>query len=363
MKVRDVLDALATAAPWSDAARWDVSGLQLGDPDAPVDRVGVCHEVTDEVVTAVEAAPVDLLVTYHPLLFEPTVRVVAGATPAGRAWRLIRAGVALAVAHTSFDVAPGGTSDALAAALGLGEVSGFGPVTPAAQVKVVTFVPAEATETVAAAMARAGAGEIGTYTACSFRSKGTGAFIAGAGSRPAVGEVGVPAREPEVRLEMVAPASRRGAVTAALVAAHPYERPAFDVYEVVANTGFVGRVGRPISGTDLAGLVALVADRLGADGLRVAGGLAGPVGRVAVVPGSGGSLLVEAAGTGADVYVTGDVSHHRLAEARDRGLVVIDAGHAPTERPGMSALTEMVTAAAPGGEIVDLTGFDPTPWR
>ncbi len=363
MKIRDVLDAFATVAPWSDAAGWDVSGLQLGDPDAPVARVGVCHEVTDDVVAAVEGDPVDLLVTYHPLLFTPTVRLVAGRSPAGRAWRLIGAGVALAVAHTSFDVAPGGTADSLAGALELEDVSGFGPVVPGGQVKVVTFVPAEATETVAAAMAGAGGGVIGTYTACSFRAEGTGAFLAGAGSRPVVGDVGVPAREPEVRLEMVAPASRRDAVVAALVAAHPYERPAFDIYEVVANTGFVGRVGRLRDPLDLAGLARLVADRLGGDGLRVGGDRSRRIEWVAVVPGAGGSVLSAAASTGADAYVTGDVSHHRMVEARDRAVAVVDPGHAPTERPGVAALVAAVSEAAAGIDVVDLTGFDPTPWR
>ena len=64
--------------------------------------------------------------SYHPLLFSPTRRVVAGRSAEARAFRLIRAGVALLVTHTDFDAAPGGTADALAAAFRLGGVEPFG---------------------------------------------------------------------------------------------------------------------------------------------------------------------------------------------------------------------------------------------
>jgi hypothetical protein len=103
MTVAELLRLLGRDAPWAKAAEWDPVGLQLGDPEARVERVGVCHEATPAVVAAVERESVDLLVSYHPLLFRATTRLVAGATPEGRALRLVRAGAALAVVHTNFD--------------------------------------------------------------------------------------------------------------------------------------------------------------------------------------------------------------------------------------------------------------------
>jgi dinuclear metal center YbgI/SA1388 family protein len=88
--------------------------------------VAVCHEVTEEVIAAVEASPVDLVVTYHPLLFDPVNRIVGGRSPAARALRLMRAGASLIVIHTDFDGAPGGTADSLASALRLHDVAPFG---------------------------------------------------------------------------------------------------------------------------------------------------------------------------------------------------------------------------------------------
>lgn len=358
--VGDVLAGLDRWAPASTAAAWDPVGLQVGDPDRPVRRAAVCHEVTDHVVAVLCDDPVDLLVAYHPLLFEPTVRLVAGRHPSGRAWRLAAAGVAVAVAHTNVDAAPGGAADALAEALGLADAVGFGPMWGAGSVKVTTFVPAGAADRVAEAMTGAGAGTIGGYTGCSFRVTGEGAFHAPAHARPSVGEAGAANRAEEVRLEMVAPAARRDAVVAALVRAHPYEEPAFDVVERLGDARFAGRVGTVGGSATLDDMVARVRVALGGP-LRVAGDGGRSITRAAVVPGSGGSLLEAAAEAGADIIVTGDVGHHRARAALGFGMAVIDPGHAATERPGVSRLYAAVAGLVP--DTRDLCLADADPWR
>lgn len=124
--VAEVVSAIAEKTRPENAASWDPVGLQLGDPEVPVASVAVCHEVSEEVVAVLEERPVDLLVTYHPLLFEPTNRLLGGRSAGARAYRLVRAGIALAVTHTDFDAMPGGTADALADRLDLRSVEPFG---------------------------------------------------------------------------------------------------------------------------------------------------------------------------------------------------------------------------------------------
>lgn len=124
--VNDIALALAARTSPDETPDWDPAGLQLGDPGSPVSTVGVCHEVTEEVVARMEASPVDLLVSYHPLLFAPTTRLLAGRSAGARAYRLIRAEVDLLITHTDFDSAPGGTADALAAFFDLRDVRPFG---------------------------------------------------------------------------------------------------------------------------------------------------------------------------------------------------------------------------------------------
>ncbi len=128
--VAEIVSALAEVTHPENAAPWDPVGLQLGDPESTVTSVGVCHEVTEAVVTALETEPVDLLISYHPLIFDPITAVVAGRSAAGRAHRLVGAGIGLLVAHTDFDSIPGGAADALADALSLRETTPFGDDEP-----------------------------------------------------------------------------------------------------------------------------------------------------------------------------------------------------------------------------------------
>lgn len=124
--VRQIAEAIAERTGPGSTPAWDPVGLQIGDLDAGVGSVAVCHEVNEAVVQHLEESPVDLLVSYHPLLFTPTTRVLAGTSPGARSYRLIRSGVSLLITHTDFDSAPGGTADALASFFDLRDVDGFG---------------------------------------------------------------------------------------------------------------------------------------------------------------------------------------------------------------------------------------------
>ena len=83
------------------------------------------------------------------------------------------------------------------------------------------------------ALFAAGAGRIGDYTRCSWYTDGTGTFFGGEGTDPSIGERGREERVREFRLETVFPDERHNDVVAALRAAHPYEEPAFDVYQLL----------------------------------------------------------------------------------------------------------------------------------
>ncbi len=97
-------------------------------------------------------------------------------------------------------------------------------------VVIVVSVPEDDAEAVRAAAAQAGAGAIGAYRACSFSAPGTGRFLPVAGARPAIGSVGVPEQVEEERLEVVCERPLARAALEAMLAAHPYEEPAYHVY-------------------------------------------------------------------------------------------------------------------------------------
>jgi hypothetical protein len=100
--------------------------------------------------------------------------------------------------------------------------------------KLIVFVPREALDAVREALFAAGAGRIGNYEHCSWYTEGTGTFLGGEGSSPSVGRAGREERVAELRLETVFPVEQQDEVIAALRRAHPYEEPAFDIYELVS---------------------------------------------------------------------------------------------------------------------------------
>jgi hypothetical protein len=99
--------------------------------------------------------------------------------------------------------------------------------------KLVVFVPPESLDAVRDALFEAGAGRIGAYERCSWYTEGTGTFLGGEGTEPVLGERGREEHVLELRLETVFPGELHEQVIAALRHAHPYEEPAFDVYELL----------------------------------------------------------------------------------------------------------------------------------
>lgn len=98
---------------------------------------------------------------------------------------------------------------------------------------IVVFVPLAHAEAVRHALAAAGAGAIGGYSACSFSVTGEGRFRPDAAADPYIGEPGHSAVVDEVRIECVCRADlARGAVSA-MLAVHPYEEPAYHCYRAL----------------------------------------------------------------------------------------------------------------------------------
>lgn len=319
-----ILDQLA---PFSSAETWDNVGLLVGRRSASVRRILVALEVTPDVVEEALAGDFQVLITHHPLIFSPLRRVTDGDSIGAMVQRLIAGNLALFALHTNLDTSQGGLCDIAALELGLGDVA---PLVrrAAGWKKFVGFVPPESLEKVSGACFAAGAGIIGEYSECSFRLQGQGTFFGGEGASPAIGRAGRRETVEEVRFETVVPDRAVAAVVRAYLAAHPYEEPAFDIYpleNVLSRVG-LGRVGTLRVTAPVRALGQTVADLLGLPDLVFFGDGDRLVDRVAVVTGSGSSLIEEAAGV-AEVLVTGDLRHHDWQRAADLGLALILAPH------------------------------------
>lgn len=350
------------------AESWDCPGLVCGDPKAPVTHVACALEATDEVVEAALRAGAGMLVVHHPLLMRGVTSVAAD-TPKGRiVHRLISGGTALMSAHTNADAAIGGVNDVLARLLGVVVDRPLQPADEGIDLWGVQ-VPVADADRVEEAMFEAGAGHIGHYDRCSFRTDGRGRFRPLPGANPTLGRLAEDEQVAETRLHLVAPRSLRAAVTAALMRSHPYEAPAFDV--LPAHTGStpgpgtagIGRVGHLPEPMTLADFTQRVADRLPRTvwGIRAAGDPDLTVRTVALCSGAGDSLLANAAASGADVYLTSDLRHHPADEhLRAGGPALIDTAHWASESPWCADLARRLHEAL-GVRTTDLA-IRTDPW-
>ncbi len=345
MRVRDIQEIMEAWAPREIAWEDDNVGLQIGNSDKKVQRVLVVLEISFELLAEAKRKKVDLIITHHPLLFQP-LKSITESTNSGRFVRqIIQSEIAVYSAHTNLDFTRGGVSFVLAERLGLTGVD-FLHRTSGGMKKVSVFVPPDHVEAVAEQMASAGAGVIGNYEKCSYRTLGTGTFQAQKGATPSLGSVGQFETIPEVRLEMLVPNWRLPAVIKGMFDTHPYEEVAYDVYPLDNEprdfgAGAVGDLEAPVR---LLEFIDRVKDILKAHQVRFTGDSASRVKRIAVCGGSGGSLLPAALKAKADAFVTADVKYHTFQEARKK-IALVDAGHYETERPILDVVAERLRRA------------------
>ena len=223
-KVKDVAKAIEDFAPLSLQEGWDNSGLCIGSPDAPVSSVLLGLDCTPELVDEAVACGADMIVTHHPLIFSG-LKKISPDNPVGEAViKAIRAGISIYAAHTSADKVIAGVSGAMAARLGLVNV-----------------------------------------TILDEDGEGTG-------------------------------------------------------------LGVVGDLPEPLTADEA---IALVKERFALKAMRASRPVEGKISRVAMCGGSGGSLIGAAVSSGAQLYLSGDISYHNFFTRE--GFMIMDIGHYESE--------------------------------
>ncbi len=360
MNVEDAVHAMETIAPLSYAAEWDNVGLLIGGRTWSADSILLTIDLTDAVLREAIAGKAQMIVSYHPPIFEAMKSLTSDAPKQKIALETARAGIAVYSPHTALDAAPGGVNDWLAACVGQGDVRALESheVLPETeQCKIVTFCPAEAVERIRNGLATGGAGRIGKYQLCSFEIVGRGTFLGGDDTNPAVGRRGSLQQVDEVRLEMVCSRSALGSAMIAMREFHPYEEPAVEIYPLLPRPQRGIGQGRRVTLDQPAALRSLlpsIKKHLGVERLHVAMSDQAPArfSRIGVCAGAGGSLLEAVIRQGCELFLTGEMRHHDVLEAQARGCTVVLAGHTNTERGYLKTLRRKLGDALPGGSVV-----------
>ena len=368
MLMADLIAAMERIAPLAHAEPWDKVGLLVGSGRRELTGpVLLTIDLTERVLAEAIEAEASAVIAYHPPIWDPLTRVT-DATPAQRiVLGAIERGISIYSPHTALDAVPGGICDwlceGLSGSTSVGKIAGdCRALTPhhdrpaTEEIKIVTFVPAEHADTVRNALATAGAGIIGSYKVCSFVSPGTGTFLGGEGTKPAVGTAGRLESTPELRLEMVSSKAALPLALQTLRRFHPYESPAIDLYELSPKPQRdfgAGRrlvLDRPVTLDELA---ARLKAFLGTTSVRIAdAGHTGPVRTIGVCAGAGSSLLAVAKAESCEVFVTGELSHHQVIASLHSGVSVILGEHTGTERGYLPRLAARLATELPGPRVI-----------
>ncbi|HEY3782406.1 MAG TPA: Nif3-like dinuclear metal center hexameric protein [Fimbriimonadaceae bacterium] len=356
--VGQILGTLEEIAPARFAFEFDKVGLQIGDRGREVTKAVVSLDRSLSAIRFAKSLGAQLLLSHHPLIWDPLTSLTGRDIAELGAAELIRSDMAFIAAHTNWDCAQGGINDTLAGLLDLKDIRSIGSAAPVQQLKLVVFCPLEDCERVIDAASTAGAGVIGCYSRCAFRSKGTGTFVGSEASNPSIGKAGQQEEVEELRIEMVLPTVKRPQVEAAIRKHHPYEEPAIDFYSLAPLSEQpicrIGDLPNRVSLTDFAASV----DKNLATRCWTFGDPSKPISKVAICGGAADDEWIHAKSSGADVFVTGEVKQHVGMEAAERSFAIIAAGHYATEHPGCVALAARMRESVPE---VEWQVFTPEP--
>ncbi|MDR0700078.1 MAG: Nif3-like dinuclear metal center hexameric protein [Tannerella sp.] len=331
IKIKDILKEIEHFAPLSLQEDFDNAGVQIGNVNLQATGALLCLDVTEEVLDEAINAGFNLIISHHPLIFKP-LKSLTGKNYTERCMiKACKNDIVIYAAHTNLDNTAGGLNYKLADMFGLEDVRILSPQKHKL-IKLVTFVPEDSAETLRRILFKAGAGHIGDYSSCSFNVEGNGTFLAGENCNPYRGETGKFHTERETRIETVFPAHKKLSVIRALLSAHPYEEPAFDLYKLEndweqAGSGIVGIL--PDWEDELI-FLQRIKDVLNVECLRHSPLTGRKLRTVAICGGSGAFLINEAIASGADIFITGEAKYNDFYDVEKSVLLAV-TGHYESE--------------------------------
>lgn len=327
MDLKALLSSLNDFASLSFAESWDNVGL-LVEPSPPhtVNTLFLTNDLTEEVMEEALQKKADLILSYHPPIFRPMKHITWKTWKERLVIRALENRVAIYSPHTAYDAAPQGVNSWLAKGLGTCTTR---PIHPS---KAPNY-PTEGTHRL-----EFSANHSQDLDKVMSAVKGVGG----------VSVTSFPARcdgEEQTRVSLNCTQKALMQVLAFL----SQDRQLYQKTEILSlekplllHTG-MGRLCTLDESVSLATMIERIKRHLKLPHLRLALGagrtLESPVKVVALCAGSGGSILQ---GVEADLYLTGEMSHHDVLDAASKGINVILCEHSNTERGFLSDLQEML---------------------
>jgi len=348
MKIRELTQCIEELAPRAYQESYDNAGLITGNLDWDCTGALVTLDSTEAVVEEAIENGCNLIIAHHPIIFQG-LKSITGSNYVERVIiKAIKHDIAIYAAHTNLDNVMGGVNSKIASKIGLVNTRVLSPKNNTLY-KLITFVPKEQAGKIREAMFRAGGGNIGNYSNCSFNTEGTGTFKGGADSKPTIGVPSQDTHESETKIEMLVPKHLRKSVLNALHAEHSYEEVAYDMIALENDnqhigSGMIGELESEMTPMDflkhLKESMSTVLIRHTTTSVK------STIKTVAVCGGVGSFLLPTAKAQGADIYVSADFKYHEFFDA-ERDIIIADIGHFESEQFTSEIFASVLTQKFP----------------
>ncbi|MCL4164420.1 UNVERIFIED_CONTAM: hypothetical protein GTU68_033483 [Idotea baltica] len=332
MLIKELVDYLECIAPLEYQESYDNSGLIVGDKNDKITNVLVCLDSTESVIDEAIEKNCNIIIAHHPIIFKGLKKLTGKNYIERTIIKAIKNNIAIYAYHTNLDNITGGVSFKMAEKLKLQNVQILAPKSELL-LKLTVFVPKSNTGQLLDALYSAGAGEIGNYSNCSFRTIGKGTFRANDFAHPVIGKRGVYEEMEESRIEVIFPKQLKNRVMRAMKAGHPYEEVSYFLHELVndlqtVGSGAIGVLEKPMPSKEFLSFLKI---NMAVSVIKHTNILSETIQTVALCGGSGGFLLNNAIASQADIFITSDYKYHEYFDANGK-IIIADIGHYESEQ-------------------------------
>jgi len=329
--IKTVAQYLESIAPLQYQESYDNSGLIVGNEEEELKGILISLDCIEEVVDEAIRENCNLIVAHHPIVFKGLKKITGKNYVERTILKAIKNNIAIYAIHTNLDNVANGVSYKIAEKLNLKNVRILETKKQLLQ-KLVTFVPEEHKKKVMDALFQAGAGQIGNYQNCSYLIEGTGTFQPNEQAEPFIGTTGEMEYVKETRIEVIFPSFKSSGVIAKMLEAHPYETPAYDIFNlenelIESGSGAIGELEKALNAKQF---LLYLKESMGLQIIKHTPLTNSPIRKIAVCGGAGSFLLNRAIREKADFFVTADFKYHEFFDAEGK-MVIADIGHYESE--------------------------------
>ena len=360
MQIKDVIQHMEELAPLAYAESYDNVGLLVGDKNAKLTGILITHDTLEEVVDEAIAKKCNLIVSFHPIVFSG-IKKFNGQDYVNRVIvKAIKNDIAIYATHTALDNVQNGVNSTICDRLNLMNRKTLIPKSDFIY-KLTTYVPNANAKELRDALFIAGAGNIGNYDHCSFNISGEGTYRGNENSNPEIGVKGEFHTENEIQVNVTFEKHLESKILKTLFTNHPYEEVAYEVSKLTnihqnIGLGMTGELATPMN-EDI--FLAYLKKEMNTSCVRHSNLTGKKIQKIAVLGGSGSSVIKNAKASGADAYITSDLKYHDFYQA-ENSILLCDIGHYESEQYTKTLLYEFFSKKIPNFAIV-LSGINTNP--